>query len=244
MSNTQSAKFSVACESVFHKWRGSHFYKEALVLGLDIGLEGIGVCVRKGSEILYAKTWAYDVPEPARLESRRQLRAARHCRANRRTRLRRLHALFEKHGLPWLANDSEVLLNSDPYVLRHRAIASANGLASAEALGMRTCRREPLAGLPPTFQSRRLHRAGLKLPDQHAAAFAFHHRHHARLPAPMHRVDLPVAHPAAFLDHRGPLSDRTLPGQPSPAVLAPILFAPLLACSSQMLPQRWRAFSS
>lgn len=136
MSNPQSAPVPAACESVLHKWRGSPFYKEAIVLGLDIGLEGIGVCVRRGSEILHAKTWAYDVPEPARLEGRRQMRAARHCRANRKTRLHRLRLLFEKHGLPWLDENSEAMRHSDPYILRHRAVASANGLVSKEALSI------------------------------------------------------------------------------------------------------------
>jgi hypothetical protein len=106
------------------------------VLGLDVGLEGIGVCVRRSREILYAKTWLYDVPAAARLEGRRQLRGARHCRANRKTRLNRLRMLFEKHGLTWLAEDSSALLNSDPFILRHRAVASANGLASREALSI------------------------------------------------------------------------------------------------------------
>ena len=123
-------------DTLLAKWRSHPFYTSAVVLGLDIGLEGIGVCVREGREILYAKTWLYDVPEAARLEGRRQLRGARHCRANRKTRLFRLRALFEKHGLPWLTDDSTALRNSDPFILRHRAVASANGLASPEALSL------------------------------------------------------------------------------------------------------------
>ena len=125
-----------ARNGVLAKWQTHSFYQSAIVLGLDVGLEGIGVCVRRGREILYAKTWLYDVPAAARLEGRRQLRGARHCRANRTTRLHRLRLLFEKHGLPWLAEDSSALRNSDPFVLRHRAVASANGLASREALSI------------------------------------------------------------------------------------------------------------
>ncbi len=122
--------------SVLEKWRTHPFFQSALVLGLDVGLEGIGVCVRHGREILYAKTWIYPIPEAARLQSRRQLRGARHCRANRKTRLHRLRILFEKHGLPWLADDSPALSKSDPFIIRHRAVASANGLASREALSI------------------------------------------------------------------------------------------------------------
>jgi 5-methylcytosine-specific restriction endonuclease McrA len=135
MSNTQSF-LSPDNANALAKWSRHPFYTEAVVLGLDIGLEGIGVHVRKGADILYAKTWAYDVPAPARLETRRQLRAARHCRANRKTRMHRLEQLFIKHGLPWLAADSDEMLRSDPFILRHRAIASANGLASKQALSI------------------------------------------------------------------------------------------------------------
>ena len=126
MSTTYS--LPAACSAVLTKWQTHPFYTSAIVLGLDVGLEGIGVCVRRGREILYAKTWLYDVPAAARLEGRRQLRGARHCRANRKTRLHRLRLLFAKHGLPWLADDSPALRNSDPFILRHRAVESANGL--------------------------------------------------------------------------------------------------------------------
>jgi hypothetical protein len=123
-------------DSLLATWKSHPFYTSAVVLGLDVGLEGIGVCVRRGREVLYAKTWLYDVPAAARLEGRRQLRGARHCRGNRNTRLHRLRQLFAKHGLPWLADDSSALRNSDPFILRHRAVSSANGLASREALSI------------------------------------------------------------------------------------------------------------
>ena len=32
---------------VLVKWQTHHFYQSAIVLGLDVGLEGIGVCVRR-----------------------------------------------------------------------------------------------------------------------------------------------------------------------------------------------------
>jgi len=124
-------------ESSIARWKGHDFFNSAVVLGLDVGLEGLGVCVRRGREIVYAKTWQYDVPEAARLESRRQMRAARHCRANRKTRLHRLKKLFEKHGLPWVDEKSETSLHTDPYLLRHRAVRpTGSGLASKEALSL------------------------------------------------------------------------------------------------------------
>jgi hypothetical protein len=84
------------------EWRQRPFFEMLVVVGLDIGLEGIGVCVRKGREILHAETIKFDLPEAKPLEKRRQLRAARRCRENKAVRMRRLRRLFEKHGLPWL----------------------------------------------------------------------------------------------------------------------------------------------
>lgn len=119
---------------VLADWRSHQFYTSSVVLAIDVGLEGIGVCVRKGEDIVYAKTWQYDIPEAARLESRRLSRSQRHCRANRKTRLVRLKALFQKHGLPWLDNKSHAVLHSDPFILRHRAVTKK--LASREALSL------------------------------------------------------------------------------------------------------------
>ena len=118
------------------EWQQHEFFKDSVVLGVDVGLEGIGIHIRAGEEIVYAKTLQYNVPEAARLETRRQLRSARHCRTNRKTRLSRLKSLFEKHHLPWLPESSAAVLNSDPYILRHRAVVSENGLASKEALSL------------------------------------------------------------------------------------------------------------
>ena len=101
--------------------RYKDFYAgESVVLGLDIGIEGIGITVRRGKEWLYSKTLLVDLPEAKALAERRQFRASRHARKNRRVRMRRLAALFEKHGLPWVSDD--VYSRSDPYMLRHRAL--------------------------------------------------------------------------------------------------------------------------
>jgi 5-methylcytosine-specific restriction endonuclease McrA len=125
-SNTQGEHPSLK------KWLASDFYNRSVVLGIDIGLEGIGVYLRKGREELFAKTFLFDVPETGRLEARRQKRAWRHARKNRATRQKRLKALMERYGLPWVSD--EVLSKTDPFHLRHRAITG--GIGSAEALSI------------------------------------------------------------------------------------------------------------
>ncbi len=119
-------------------WSGHDFYApDTVSLGIDIGIEGIGIAVRKGTDLLYCKTLLVDLPEAQALAARRTFRASRHARKNRRTRMRRLKALFAKHGLPWVSD--EVMASSDPFKLRHRAITKT--LASREALSIciRSC---------------------------------------------------------------------------------------------------------
>lgn len=113
-------------------WLSRPFYKDAVVMGVDIGIEGIGLCLRKGPEVIYNKTLLFDLPQAEALKDRRQKRAARHCRKNRKTRMHRLAKLFKKHGLPWPG--TEELSKTDPYILRHRALTSK--LASGHALGI------------------------------------------------------------------------------------------------------------
>ena len=118
--------------------RYKEFYTgESVVLGLDIGIEGIGITIRRGKEWLYSRTLLVDLPEAKALAQRRQFRASRHARKNRRVRMRRLAALFEKHGLPWVPD--EVYSRSDPFKLRYRALVGT--LASREALSLciRSC---------------------------------------------------------------------------------------------------------
>lgn len=119
--------------SNLEKWRQDPFFApDTVVLGIDIGVEGIGIAVRKGVELLYCKSLIMELPQAAALKKRRQFRAARRARKNRHTRMYRLRKLFEKHGLPWVPD--EIMSKSDPFVLRHRAI---NGkLASKEALSI------------------------------------------------------------------------------------------------------------
>lgn len=128
----------VDCEALKNQWNNHHFFApDSVVLGLDIGIEGIGIAVRRGTEWLFAKTLLVDLPEARALEERRAFRASRHARKNRRTRMRRLRELMIAHGLPWV--DDDVMSRSDPFKLRYRAITGT--LASREALSIciRSC---------------------------------------------------------------------------------------------------------
>ncbi len=121
-------------------WQNHPFFApNTVVLGLDIGIEGIGICVRVGTKVIYCKTLLVELPESEALAKRRQLRASRHARKNYRTRMRRLRLLFTKHGLPWVSDD--VYSRSNPFELRYRALHGANPLASKEALSLciRSC---------------------------------------------------------------------------------------------------------
>lgn len=122
---------------ISQRWLAQDFYNSSVVLGIDIGLEGIGIYLRRGLEEVFAKTVLFEIPDPAPLQSRRMARAARHCRKNRKTRMHRLKQLFSKHDLPWL--DEEEMSRSDPFKQRHRAITT--GVASARALSIciRSC---------------------------------------------------------------------------------------------------------
>ena len=122
--------------AIINSWKNDPFYgEEAVVLGLDIGIEGIGIAVRKGKELVYCKSLLVELPKSKPLAGRRSLRGGRRARKNRRLRMRRLKKLFEEHGLPWVSD--EVMSRSDPYALRYRAInPKGNGLASAEALSI------------------------------------------------------------------------------------------------------------
>ncbi|MDD6814738.1 MAG: HNH endonuclease domain-containing protein [Akkermansia muciniphila] len=125
-------------QAALQAWRNDPFFAEdSVVLAVDIGIEGIGIAVRRGREWLFCKSLLVNLPEAKALANRRQYRAARHARKNRRKRMRRLKELFLKHDLPWVSDD--ILSRSDPFLLRHRAITGT--LASKEALSIciRSC---------------------------------------------------------------------------------------------------------
>ena len=50
-------KYILQPSPVENDWHQHEFYKSALVLGIDSGIDGIGVCLRKGEEILFAQTF-------------------------------------------------------------------------------------------------------------------------------------------------------------------------------------------
>jgi hypothetical protein len=120
-----------------HYWLDHDFYRRSIVLGLDIGLEGIGIYLRRGLEEIFARTLALELPDAEALAKRRAKRAWRHCRKNRKRRLHRLKLLFARHGLPWLP--AERMSRANPFKERLRAITT--GVASVEALSicLRSC---------------------------------------------------------------------------------------------------------
>jgi hypothetical protein len=81
------------------EWLKHEFYRSAVVLGIDIGLEGIGLYLRRGPSEIFARSVILELPQTEALADRRAKRAWRHCRKNRKRRLHRLKMLFEKHGL-------------------------------------------------------------------------------------------------------------------------------------------------
>jgi HNH endonuclease len=116
-------------------WAEHEFFTKSVVLGIDIGMEGIGLYLRCGAEELWAKTVLMELPESEALLLRRQKRAWRHCRQNRDVRMKRLRTLMEAHGLAWPADDKMGTCGkSDPFILRLRAIHQ--GLGGPEALAI------------------------------------------------------------------------------------------------------------
>jgi hypothetical protein len=114
------------------EWLNHEFYRSAVVLGIDIGLEGIGLHLRRGPQEIFGRSVMVELPQAEALAGRRQKRGWRHCRKNRKRRLHRLKLLFQKHGLPWL--DADRISKAHPFRERYRAIN--NGVASKEALSI------------------------------------------------------------------------------------------------------------
>src|SRR3954463_977050 len=80
-----------------------------------------------------------------------------------------------------------------------------------------------------------LHRPGLELADEHVSRLALHQTHDAVLAAfADHSIDLPMAELAARLHTGGSLGDVPFAGQFSPAVIAPVALAAILARPAQM----------
>ncbi|MGD1087094.1 MAG: HNH endonuclease domain-containing protein [Verrucomicrobiota bacterium] len=117
-------------------WKAHPFYKSAVVLGIDIGIEGIGLWLRKGPKPIFAHTFRVSLPVSAPLKNRRQKRASRHARKSRKRRERRLQEWIVRHGL--LAPERLTEKWNNPSVFErafeHRLRAINGKLASPEAL--------------------------------------------------------------------------------------------------------------
>jgi len=115
-------------------WR--RFYDKALVLALDVGIEGVGVWLRKGWKPLFAHTFLVSLPEAAPLARRRAKRAWRHARESRKRREKMLKEWIVRHGLLTQTMLDEMWANPKaferPFEHRHRAIH--NGVPSAHCL--------------------------------------------------------------------------------------------------------------
>ncbi len=111
------------------KWHRDPFYTSAVVLGVDIGLEGIGVWLRKGVKPLFHATYLVSLPEAAPLENRRLKRSARRSRKSRKHRDFLFRQWCAKCDLPTTPLEKK---NHDPFKLRHQAVTSQ--LKSKEGL--------------------------------------------------------------------------------------------------------------
>ncbi len=122
---------------VTKNWMKDEFYDSALVLGLDIGIEGIGVWLRKGREPLFARTFMVSLPEAAPLKNRRAKRAQRHARQSLRRREAMLREWIVRYGLlprekltdAWWKNPAVF-----ERAFEHRYRAITTGVASPECL--------------------------------------------------------------------------------------------------------------
>jgi hypothetical protein len=114
-------------------WTDHEFYAKALVLGIDVGIEGIGVWLRKGRTQLFAHTFLVSLPQAAPLAKRRAKRAWRHARDSRQHREKLLQEWIVRHGI--LSKDALEEMWAKPEAFdrafehRHRAITS--GIPSA-----------------------------------------------------------------------------------------------------------------
>jgi hypothetical protein len=85
-----------------YDWKKDLFYISAIVLGIDIGIEGIGIWLRKGLTPIYSRTFIFETPDAAPLENRRGLRAGRRCRQAEQRREVALKTFCADFGLPWV----------------------------------------------------------------------------------------------------------------------------------------------
>jgi len=125
-------------EKLSAKWLEHPFYKSDLVLGLDIGIEGIGIWLRKGPTPLFAQTIVVELPEASPLAKRRANRAARRSRVSCKKREAMLKNWIVKYGLLTEVRVNEIWENPSIFQRgfehRYRAIQKSGALKSHEAL--------------------------------------------------------------------------------------------------------------
>lgn len=119
-------------------WKKHPFYRDALVLGVDIGIRGIGVWLRKGPEPLFAQTYLINIPDAAPLADRRAKRALRRARRSCKIREKKLRHWIVRHGLLTEDQVNEMWRNPSAFQsaldLRHRVVNEGKTLGSPQAL--------------------------------------------------------------------------------------------------------------
>ena len=119
-----------------YDWKNDPFYKKAIVLGIDIGIEGIGLWLRKGLKPIFAHTFLVSLPASAPLKNRRQKRASRHARQSCERRERMLQEWIVRYGLLTPERLKEKWNNPAVFerAFEHRHRAITGKLGSPEAL--------------------------------------------------------------------------------------------------------------
>lgn len=118
------------------EWNDHEFYTGALALGIDVGIEGIGVWLRKGRTNLFAHTFLVSLPEAAPLAKRRAKRAWRHARDSRQHREKMIREWIVRHGLLTQAALDEMWAKPEAFdrAFEHRHRAITKGIPSAHCL--------------------------------------------------------------------------------------------------------------
>ncbi len=134
----KSSTSEASIEKSLAKWNKDSFYTSDLVLGLDIGMEGLGIWLRKGSQPIFAQTVLVELPKASPLAERRAKRAGRRARVSRKKREDLLKKWIVKHGLLSAERVEEIWHNPDVFKKgfehRYRAIQKKDTLKSPEAL--------------------------------------------------------------------------------------------------------------
>jgi hypothetical protein len=128
-------KYTLNAPDVVSDWKSHEFYQSAIVLGVDSGIDGIGICLRKGPEILFAHTFLVGDTTKT-LEERRLKRGWRRARKGRKKRESLLkdwvvrHKILSKERVNEIWHDPKVFQNA----FKHRLRGMEQKLGSGEAL--------------------------------------------------------------------------------------------------------------